>query len=315
MSEMEQSNLSSSEGVAVETSSAAETSAPEVSGDPGAVTPAPETPAYTPNWKFKAAGQEHEIDEEYRSYIKSAEDEKRLKRLFEQAKGLDPVRAERDKYREESGVYRNELGQYETQFSKIKALRSQGQMMKALRGLGLTPEEIYVAAKQQMDFDSLPQQAQDIYHQNQEAERQAQHLASQNESYANQMAALQVSVKRTELSQALANPEIKDIASRFDAVNGEGAFYAQVVQEGKAQFALNQQDISAFEAVNAVVSRFRPFLTQAAPAAPAQMQPAVPQAPKEVPVIPSAKGASQVAGGSRIKSLADMKKFAQTLED
>lgn len=311
-----------SASVSESTSTAPETtsSAPEVTSTPGTSTEASggeinAQPAYQPNFKYKAAGKEYELEEEYRPYVKSADDEKRIKRLMEQAKAFEHVHGERETYKTKATAAEQELGQFQQGLQAINEHRSKKEMYKAMQGLGLSNDEILIAAKQLLDFDALPQEQQNMYHQSQEAQRQAQYLSQVNQSYASQMQALQTTVLRNELSQTLARPEIQDIQTKFDAVNGEGAFQQEVINAGKSHHAMYQQDLSATQAIESVARKFRPFLTQAQAQA-AQipgLQASGYQAPRDVPVIPSVKGAAQSAAEKGISSIDDMKRARKEL--
>lgn len=260
---------------------------------------------YQPNFKYKAAGQEYELEEEYRPYVKTADDEKRIKRLMEQAKALDPIRTERDSFRGKADSYENELKTFHKGLDTIKEMRSKGDVRSALMTLGLTPQEILMAAKQELDFDALPQQAKDNYYQSQESQRQAQHLAQQNQHYASQMAVLATTVRKTELSSALAQPEVNDFKSWFDGLHGDNAFRSRVINTGKLYAELHGQDISAEDAIRIVTEEFKAFRSLQAPQM-SQMTQQSPMAPKQVPVIPSAKGASQSAPQTAIRSIKDL---------
>src|SRR5574338_786965 len=58
---------------------------------------APVPPAFTPNYKYRAALQEKEIEEFWRPLIKDAESEKRVKDALTRLDGFDLVKSSRDK--------------------------------------------------------------------------------------------------------------------------------------------------------------------------------------------------------------------------
>lgn len=297
-----------------QTSSAVDSSPQGTSGlsEASATPTEPAPPAYQPNFKYKAAGKEYELEEEYRPYVKSAEDEKRIKRLMEQAKGLEPVRAERDEFRTKADTYGTELEQFHSGLKAINEQRSKGEYRGALAGLGLSREEILMAAKQQMEFDALPQHAKDSYYQNQEYLRQNQHLTQYNEQVTSQVAQLATLVRKTELSETLSSPEVSDFQSWYDSLNGKNAFRQRVIETGKLQHQAYGKDLSAEEAVQLVMGEFKSFRGQVAAqqqAAPQMGGSAAPQAPRDVPVIPSAKGASQSAATKGVTSIDDLKRI------
>lgn len=268
---------------------------------------ATEPPAYQPNYKFKANDEEHEIDEEYRAYIKSAEDEKRIKRLFEQFKGVERLKETYKTTRKEAGDYRQKVEMYDNSINAFNQLANAGKRLEALKLLGLDNKFIYEAAKQAMDFDELPQQAREIYNQAEEQKRFAQQMLQQNQAYQEQMAELKSNAKRAELEQTLAHPEVRDVVSKYEAINGAGSFRQDVIQEAQAEYLRTKEttgqgiDLTAQEAVNRVLRRIKPFMSVAQPQTNQQ---------KEVPVIPATGSGSRgsPSSGPKIRSFKDLEK-------
>lgn len=269
---------------------------------------APSEPApYQPNYKFKANDEEHEIDEEYRAYIKSAEDEKRIKRMFEQFKGVDKLKETWKSTSKEAREYRQKVENYENSISAFNKLVQSGKEFEAFKLLGVSDKMLYQAAKQAMEFDELPQQARDIYNQSQEQTRLAQQIFQQNQFYQEQMAEMRTNSRRAELDQTLAHPEIKDVVSRYDAIHGDGSFKQDVIAEAQAEYLRTQQtsgqgvDLTAADAVNRVLRKIKPFMSAPQPQ---------PINNREVPVIPSTSSGSRssVSSGPQIRSIKDLEK-------
>ena len=51
--------------------------------------PIVETPTYQPNWKYKFAGKDLEVDEMFRSVVKDQETEKKVKDVLQRAMAFD----------------------------------------------------------------------------------------------------------------------------------------------------------------------------------------------------------------------------------
>lgn len=281
-------------------------SSPGTQSPDGAQTPtvgapsAPQTPAaFTPNWKFKVGKEEHEIEEEYRAYVKNAEDEARMKRMHERAYGGKMT------FKENLNL-KDTVKSYENLVSTFNHHVNSGDPLKALQVLKLPEQAILQAAKQLLDLDSLPQQAKEIYARNQQQEQAAAQLYQQNMEYQRELNTLKLQSRTAELNQVLANPEVKEIREKYDSVYGPGSFHQEVINEGQRTWAMQGVDPSAQDAVGAIIKRIKPFMSQPAPQ---QI------APKQVPVLPATGAGSKgsPAGGSVIQTLDDLKDLAKTM--
>ena len=255
--------------------------------------------AFTPNWKFKVGKEEHEIEEEYRAYVKNAEDEARMKRMHERAYGGKMT------FKENLNLKDTVKG-YENLVSTFNHHVNAGDPLKALQVLRLPEQAILQAAKQLLDLDSLPQQAKDIYTKSQQQEQAAAQLYQQNMEYQRELNTLKLQSRTAELNQVLATPEVKEIREKYDSVYGPGSFHQEVINEGQRTWAMQGVDPSAQDAVGAIVKRIKPFMSQPAPQ---QI------APKQVPVLPATGAGSKgsPAGGPVIQSIDDLKALAKTM--
>jgi hypothetical protein len=255
--------------------------------------------AFAPNWKFKVGKEEHEIEEEFRPYIKSPEDEARIKRMHERAYGGKMT------FKENLNL-KDTVKSYENMVSTFNHHVNAGDPLKALQILRLPEQAILQAAKQLLDLDSLPQQAKDIYTKSQQQEQAAAQLYQQNMEYQRELNTLKLQSRTAELNQVLATPEVKEIREKYDAVYGPGSFHQEVINEGQRTWAMQGVDPSAQDAVGAIIKRIKPFMSQAAPQQ---------VAPKQVPVLPATGAGSKgsPAGGPVIQSIDDLKALAKTM--
>jgi hypothetical protein len=294
---------------------------PEASATPApASTPAPEATntgaeatapaaapasAYTPNYKFKALGEEHEIDEEYRGYIKSPDDEKRFTRVFEQIKGVGKLKENWKTAETQAKEYKQKYDHFEQSLRAIDQVAKSGNPFQALQYLGFDQDTILKAAKQALDFNDLPEHAKQIHHQNQQGQQYTQQLLAQYQQTESRAQQLEVRILKTELENTLASPEVKDVLQKYEALNGPGSFRQEVIDEANAETARTGNILSAGEAATRVLRRYKPFLAASLATSPQAQAPA---APKELPVIPTNTGAG---GGSPVAksftSLEDIK--------
>jgi len=260
---------------------------------------------WTPNFKFKSMGQEHEIDEDYRAYIKSAEDEKKIKRLFEQFKGVDKLKEQAENYKKESTTYSEELNNYKQSFGSFEKLIAEGQYKKAFDLFKIPPKVLYQAAMQNLEFDELPQQQKQIYNQLSEQEKYNAMLLQQQQQAMQEIAAMKSQALSQEYAAITSRTDVRPIIEKYEAAYGNGSFKEAVKQRGLALHAMTGRDPSAEQVVGEILNLVKPFMAQ-----PTQPQ-AVIQQQIEKPVIPAVGGnSSQTPGPKAIRSLEDLKRAA-----
>lgn len=292
-------------------SSAPESSAPAATTSPAeAVSAQPAAPGWKPDFKFKAMGQEFEIDEDYRSYIKSQEDEKKIKRLFEQFKGVDKLKLEKDEYKKkwsEAEPNLKKLENYDMSFGAFNKLIQSGQYKKAFDLFQIPKDVMYKAALQYAEFDELPQEQKQVYNQLNAQEAYNAQLMEQFQATQAQLQQIQTQARTQELHTVLGQPEIKTIAEKYDQAYGAGSFRQQIINRGKQHYAATGEDLTAQQVAEDFVKLVKPFLSQPAP------QPAAPALQeKELPVIPATGSSTSSAPGEKtIRSLSDLKKYTK----
>lgn len=319
LTDQSQGNSSSEETTttATETSSAPETTVETSSSETQGASPEsqPTQQPYTPNYKFKAMDEEYEIDEEYRGYIKSQEDEKRIKRLFEQFKGVDKIKMREQEYQKkwsEAEPYVQKAQNYDMSFGAFNKLVQSGEYKKAFDLFQVPKEVIYKTALQYAEYDELPQQQKEVYNQLNHQESLNQQLYQQYQETQTQLQQIKSEARKTELQNLLSQPEVKTIAERYDQAYGPGTFKQQIINRGKQHFAATGQDLTATQVAQEFIQFAKPFLS--VPQAPTTQT--VPQAPKEVPVIPATGSSSGSSPGpAKIKNLAALKKLAEQYTD
>lgn len=289
-----------------------ESAAPEVPSEPQgdvqapsegqSAEAAPELP-YNPDFKFKSLGQEYEIDEEYRGYIKTPEDEKRIKRMFEQYRGVDKLKSEwheaKTKVQEYEPVV-EKAKNYDMSFDAFNKLVNSGQYKKAFDLFGLPKDVMYKAALQYAEHDELPQQQKQVYDQLTEQEKMNAQLYEQFQSQQAQLQQLQSQNRSQELQSVLGNGDVRSVAEKYDQAYGAGSFRQQIINRGKQHYAATGEDLTAQQVAEDLVKLVKPFLSM--PQAPTT------QAVREVPVIPATGTSTASAPGEKqIKSLADLK--------
>jgi hypothetical protein len=281
--------------------------------------PAQSTPPWTPNFKFKAGGKEHEIGEAYRGIIKDQATLDEVKRLHEKAYGLDSVLKSRESMEHQLQSLAPKLQEYETvtkNFARLSHFVENGDFDSFFEGLGISEEQIAQWVQHKIELANAPKHVQEAYAKNRQLlaqtfDREQENLSLRSQASEIEKARAYGAVYETVSSLA------PDFASAYDAKMGEGAFIEAVINKG-----VQILNATGYEPpVEKVVALLQDELQRLgfAAQAPQQMQgmqqATQPQAPTGVaptpkpaiPVIP-AGGKSPVQ--TPIKSMEDLKKRA-----
>lgn len=295
-----------------ETTSQVSTSAPTTGTEPGQTEPA----AYTPNYKFKVRDEEKEFDEWARPLIKDADLEAKMRDLYTKAHGLEPLKqrlgGEVESWKTK---YSDVNGKYESISSNIKKLShfvNNQDFDSFFDTLGLPKENIYKWVQAKIEEQSMtPEQRQRVAHQRQLTAREFE-LQQENERLKQLEVEYHTAQAQAQLDFALEKPGVSEMVQAFDEKVGQaGSFKQELIQKG---FLLEQRlgrPVSVDEALQEMSKIYGKFV--AAPAATEIAPQGAQVITGKPPVIPNivSKGTSPVK--QQVKSLDEMRKFAQSL--
>lgn len=276
-----------------------------------------EQPAFTPNLKFKVMDSEHEVPELLRGLIVDEKSQKEVIEILEKAYGLDHVKPKHETLRSEHRELKEKWSNVETGYENLQQFVKSGKpddFREFVKFWGIPKEILYQYAAEELQFEQAPPEVKAQLQQQREREealretqRQVQFLQQSNMQQA-------ASVRKRELADEMAKPEVGKIASDYDAKFGAGAFQRKVIEKGQFAYQTTRRDLPASEAVKLALAD----LTWNMPAPTAQKTPSAPAVTvatqKKLPVIPnvgSGRGASPVK--KQFTSIEDLKKHRQAL--
>jgi len=285
----------------------------------------PQTPTYAPNFKYKAALEEKEIDPFWHGLIKDADSEKKVKELFTRADAFDYMK---DKYTKRDTDYTSLREDYETQakiVSKVTTAVKQQDYDTVFRNLGLNDHQVIQWAAKKVDY---MQHMQQLPPEQRAAIERQQQAAFQNQEYQEQLTQMQEEVfaqksqaREVQLDMTLLKPEISQSVQFWDSKMGyQGAFRDMVIEEAQRAWAIQKVDLLPEQAVARVMQRFGAFIgAQGAPSqAGATTQTMSEQGATPVlhqkPVIPVVNGAAKSPIKKQVRSVADIKQRLKDLE-
>lgn len=261
-----------------------------------------EVPAYTPNFKYKAYDKEGEFDEFLRSVIKDKKTEEKIRDLYTRAEGLSEMKPRHEKTVGELARLRDEYNPIKQGIETLKQHVANKDFDAFFRDVNIPSEWVMQWVAQKLQYENLSPEDKKRYDDAIELRRQNSQLMKEREEFGTQAQNYQSQLKEFELNAILQAPETNQFMQEFDARQGKvGAFRQFVAQHAYATEMATGRDVSAKEAVDAVMALIgRPA------AAPAAVQPAAQETQTQPkPVIPNIKS----RGGSPVK------KHAKTLDE
>jgi hypothetical protein len=281
-----------------------------------------QTPAWSPDFKYKANGEEKELDERVRSVIKDKETEEWIKKVFAKADGIESIQSQREHYRNQYNTLQEEAGKVLDAVDKGDyrgALQSLGvntqDIGQVMTGLGFRKEDVikYAYGLAQLTPEQEMAQARQ-----RELEQYNREQTSTTEKLNQKLYQADVQLKTFELKSVLSSPEVTPLVDAFDRQHGKGAFWDQVCQRGE-YYNLKQVDKSTQELVEEVMRFAR--ASQPMQQQPTATQQYAPQATpathvqQKVPVIPNVMSGGGSPAKMKTTSLKGLKQFAASLED
>jgi hypothetical protein len=274
-------------------------------------------PAYQPNFKFKAFGKEHEIEDTFRGLIKDKETEEKIRKFHEKAYAMEQFQQESKKYKSELETFRQQAD------PNLKAMNHFNNLLKNkdwdnfFGGLKIPKEEIYNWVEKQLSLQAMPPE------QRAEFERQAQ-VRQQNYAYEQELSQTQqqyqqlaTETRSMQLDNLMARGDVSKQAEAVDQAYGQiGAFRNLVIEEAVNHYHRTGEDLPADQAVQMTIQKYSRFLqtqNQGVVSTQQQVQAGASQGTSQgqVPIIPHVGGSARSPIKKQPRSLDDLKALAK----
>jgi hypothetical protein len=280
----------------------------------------PTTPAWTPNWKFKAFDKEHEVEEWVRPLVKDAETEEKIKKLHSKAYAMDGMKEKLEKQRGEFETYKSTVTPKLKTYDFLDVILKNGDFDTFFDRIGVKDEVLFDWFEKKLEMlQASPTQKAEYQKQmalKQQSYSQATQLEELQQAHAEQI----YQTRMMQLDSTLMRPDVSQYAQAWDQRKGQiGAFRKLVIDQAAAVYSQTNgvKDLSAEEAVDYVIQNFGVILGLQQQAQTPQVAMNTPQTtvvtPPTAPVIPTiaSRGTSPVKKVP--KSLDDLKKLAAEL--
>lgn len=274
----------------------------------------PEKPAYTPNFKYKAANQEKELDPLFHSLIKDQDSEKKVKEIFSKVDAFDYIKQKKEHAETQHDSLLADYNQVQSTVQRFNESVQNNDLSSAFRLAGITKEQIFKWTQQQLQLMEMPPEQRQQYEQFEQAKQGKFELEQRVQQIQQQYQTQAVQNRAMQLDMALSRPQVASFAEKWDQNGEPGSFRNFVIEEAKKVYYDTQQDLSPDQAVNLVMQRFGKFLnvgdtTMQSPQAVPQGQRANP------PVIPNVTGKAASPIKKVPRSIDDLRKLAKEARD
>lgn len=267
-----------------------------------------ESPAYTPNWKFKAMGEEKEVDEWVRPLIKDAETEKKFKEIYEKAYGLDHFKGKLEKTQAEHQELKANYHSLYNDVSEAMTFKQQGNLGAFFQKVGLSDEDVAKYMLDKINRQNLPPEQQQVYNELERRRQQEYYQARQLEETETRYREMASQAREWEVDQWLAKPEVSQVVQRYDATNGPGSFKRFVAEMGVMHHSTYGEDPPVETVVSTVMKRLGDAYRSQPASPPPQVQN---NQEKPLPVIPNVSGKNVSPTRKAVRSVDDLRKISQ----
>jgi hypothetical protein len=265
----------------------------------------PATPAYTPDFKVKIKGKEHEIDEMFRGLIKDPETEKKVKEVFEKAYGIEAVKADRTALKSEYEGFKSQVIPHLQVLDQFTTLRDSGNLGAAFQVAGISDEQIFEYAIQKLEMEKNPVLAKTYTAQQAEAQKTLE-LQRKVAMYEQQTAQTEEQRFNQELEESIGANQalVAQVNAKFGS---EDFFRDEVIQYGLMQHNRGKM-ITPSEATAAVVNKYKQlFPATSAPQAAAPVNPQVaPSTPQRPATMPNVGNSNVSPVAKKVRSMDDL---------
>ena len=252
---------------AVETPVAAE-EAPKVeapasteSDDPTQEVKAAGIEAYKPSYKYKIKDSEYEFEPWLKPLVKDKDTEAKLRDLVTKSHGIEEIKKSREelksKYEEIEPKYKN----IDASLNLLSEMVNKGDIRGFVEAVKLPKEALLKYAIEELKYLQMPPEERTAIDSQRAEQERLRNLETSNSTLQQQLYQVSVQSREQELSMVTSRPDVQTVVNQFNALVGKpDAFRQKVVEKGLTHYHLTGEDLSATQAVEAVLAEVGPLM-------------------------------------------------------
>lgn len=283
-------------------------------GEGAPVVETPAVPAWQPNFKYKAGGEEREIPEWLRASVKNQEHEKQIRELHEKVYGFDKLKGTSTKLEAQIQQVMPEYSSLKNTVSKVVQFRDAGDLTSFFEATGVSKQSVAQWMMKELSLQDMAPEQRAVYENEQSLRKKNYELQEQVASLSQNATQGQQQAQAMSLQSALARPEVKSVSDSFNArMANPDAFWNFVCQQGDFMERTGGKPVTAEEAVQESIRLLGPS------SVPGQAQMGTPQAQAQgaasptPPVIPNVSGRNSSPTKKVAKSIDDLRRMAKEM--
>ena len=262
---------------------------------------------YVPDLKYRIKNNEFAFDEWSHPFIKDKETEENFRQLYTAAKALDGVKESRDRIQSEFDQVSTSHREVLDSISRLRDTVQNRDFENFFKQLNIPKDWVQKWMVQDLQRAQMTPEQREQYDQRWSTVREASDLRRENEYLSQQNEEMTAQAHERELDRVLQDPSTNQFMQSYDARQGRvGAFRDAVINYAVGHYQASGTDMTAQEAVSAILS-FSGAQPQQAGAAAPQAQPQV-VAPQQKPVIPNIQGRSSSPVKKVPKSIEELRR-------
>lgn len=272
---------------------------------------------YTPNFKYRVLDQEKEMDEYWKGFVKSKEDEEKIRDILTKADGIEHVKKNlmsKSQMLDETNSRQNKIV---STLEKLKSKVDSDELDDFFDAWGINEEKLQKFVLKKLQMAENPE-LKAYYDAQLRAKREAESYSDKSRELETSQQSLLQKHFEMEAQYNFSRPEVNEVASKFDTMPGrkQGDFELEVLKHGFFTHQSTGKDIPFAQAVNEVINMYQPILdsvfSRPTPKAPAPQ--VVTQSQVKKNTIPNVTGSSSTSPTKKtFTSIADLEEEATRL--
>ena len=277
---------------------------------------------------YKSMGEEHEVPDYLAAAAKTSEQKEELKRLHERAAGLDHMEKKNSRLTEQMEELKPVVAEgkeLKTEIGFYNKLLDQKKHHELFRQINISDDDVLQVASKILQYKELTPEQKSAYDNSMHSAQRMHQLELQTQQLQEQVNNSTVSSHENQLNQVLERPDVKQAMSAYDSrLGNSGAFKNEVINRAAMVEMQSQgkQILTPEEAVNQVlkvIGHVTESQSQQAGSEGEVAKSSAPQtqvaAPTPKPTIPNVQGGSKSPAKKVFKSIAELRKHADSLDE
>lgn len=269
-------------------------------------------PPYAPSYEYEVFQEKKEMPEWARPLITTKEMEDNFRKVFAGHGATEQLVSKRDGYMKELGTLRDEHETLKTQLSDCSDMVDRGDLDGFFKAIGLPTEKVLQYALHHVEYQNLSPEQKKAYDEYVDAGRNNSVLSKKVAELEGRLDSTGVQTRTRDLQSALTRVDVATTVQAIDqklkAYDQGASFEDEVIKLGDWTWRNKGVDLTADQAVDAVLKKYAQFMGQLPQSA------AAPAGQVKPPVIPNVGSLGMSPAKKKITSIADMRKLAASME-